>query len=128
MKEQNPTLINKYTDWGHFNHLLDNDINLMVPLKAKNQLEKELNAFTVAIQEAAQNSTAVIKTKLKGYNYPKEIRVLMSEKRKLRRKWHQSKSSYDKNLLSRATRQLKISNKHQSTSFSQNLVLILTLE
>jgi hypothetical protein len=46
-----------------------------------------MNSFTTAIQEAAWNSTPVIKTKLNGL--PKEIRNLTAEKRKLTRKWHQ---------------------------------------
>jgi hypothetical protein len=60
-----------------------------VPLKTADQLERELNAFTTAIQEAAWNSTPVFKTKLKGLNFPKEIRNLIAKKRKLRRKLYQ---------------------------------------
>jgi hypothetical protein len=48
--------------------------------KTTDQLERELNAFTTAIQEAAWNSTPVIKTKLKGLNFLKEIRNLIAEK------------------------------------------------
>jgi hypothetical protein len=55
------------------------NINLTVPLKTADQLETELNAFTTAIQEAAWNITSVIKTKLKGLNFPKEIRNLIAE-------------------------------------------------
>jgi hypothetical protein len=62
------------------------NINLSVPLKAADQLERELNAFTTAIQEAAWSSTPVIKTILKGLNFQKEIRNLIAEKRKRRRK------------------------------------------
>jgi hypothetical protein len=39
-----------------------------------------MNAFTTAIQEAAWNSTPVIKTKLKVINVPKEIRNLTVDK------------------------------------------------
>jgi hypothetical protein len=65
--------------------------------------KENLNAFTTAIQEAAWNSTPGIKTKLKGLNFPKEIRNLIAEKRKLRRKWHQSRNPHDKNFLKRAS-------------------------
>jgi hypothetical protein len=105
-KDHNPVLTNKHTDWDYFNHLLKSNINLSVPLKTADQLEWELNAFTTAIQEAAWNSTPVIKTKLKGLNFPKEIRNFIAEKRKLRRKWHQSRNPRDKNLLNRASQQL----------------------
>jgi hypothetical protein len=32
-KDQNPVLTNKRTDWDYFNHLLESNINLTVPLK-----------------------------------------------------------------------------------------------
>jgi hypothetical protein len=48
-----------------------NQFKKTVPLKTADQLERELNAFTTAIQEAACNSTSVIKTNLKGLNFPK---------------------------------------------------------
>jgi hypothetical protein len=55
------------------NYLLESNINLSVLLKTADQLERELNAFMTIIQEAAWNSTPVIKTELKGLNFPKEI-------------------------------------------------------
>jgi hypothetical protein len=54
-----------------------------------------------AIQEAAWNSTPVMKTELRGLNFPKVIRNLIAERRKVRRKWHQSRNPHDKNLLNR---------------------------
>jgi hypothetical protein len=80
MKNQNPVLTNKHTDWDCFNYLLECNINLSVSLKTTDQLEKELNTFTTAIQEAACNSTPAIKRKLKGLNFPKEIKDLITEK------------------------------------------------
>jgi hypothetical protein len=65
-----------------------------------------LNAFTIAIQEAAWNSTPVIKTKLKCLNYPKELRNLIAEKGEHWRKWHHSRNPHDKNLLSRISQRL----------------------
>jgi hypothetical protein len=105
-KDQNPVLTNKDTDWDYFNYLLESNINLSVPLKTADQLERELNAFMTAIPEAAWNSTPVIRTKLKGLNFPKEIRNLIAEKSKLRRKWHQSRNPHVKDLLKRASQQL----------------------
>jgi hypothetical protein len=48
----------------------------------------------------------VIKTKLKGLNFPKEMRNLIAEKREFRRKWHQSRYPHDKILLNRVSQQL----------------------
>jgi hypothetical protein len=59
---------------------------LSVSLKTTDQLEKELNTFTTAIQEVAWDSTPAIKRKLKGLNFPKGIKDLITEKRRLRRK------------------------------------------
>jgi hypothetical protein len=78
------TSTNKHTGWDYFNYLLENNINLSVQLKTADQLERELNAFTTAIQEAAWNGTPVIITMLKGLNFTKEIRNLIAEKRKLK--------------------------------------------
>jgi hypothetical protein len=55
---------------------------------------------------AAWDSTPAIKRKLKGLNFPKEIKDLITEKCKLRRKWHQSTNPHDKTLLNRASQQL----------------------
>jgi hypothetical protein len=70
-KDHTPILTNKHTDWDYFNYLLESNINLSVPLKTAHQLERKLNAFMTAIHEAAWNSTPVIKTKLKGFNFQK---------------------------------------------------------
>jgi hypothetical protein len=48
------------------------------------------------IPEATRNSIPVIKTKLKGLIFPKEITNLIAEKRKFRRKWQQSINPHDK--------------------------------
>jgi hypothetical protein len=64
-KDQNPVLTNKHKDQDYFNHLLESNINLTVLLKTADQLERQLNAFATAIQEAAWNSAPLIKTKLK---------------------------------------------------------------
>jgi hypothetical protein len=46
-------IILKHTDWDYFNYLLENNINLSVQIKTVDQLERELNAFRTAIQDAA---------------------------------------------------------------------------
>jgi hypothetical protein len=40
MKNQNPVLTNKHTDWDCFNYLLECNINLSVLLKTTDKLEK----------------------------------------------------------------------------------------
>jgi hypothetical protein len=77
---------------------------------------------------AAWNSTPVIKTKLKGHNFLKEVKNLIAKKRKLRRKWQQARNPHDKNLLKRVSQQLsETSSNHQLTSSSQNSLQIVAL-
>jgi hypothetical protein len=75
MKNQNPVLTNKHTDWDCFNYILECNINLSVSLKTTDQLEKEWNTFTDTIQEAAWDSTPAIKRKLKGLNFRKKSKI-----------------------------------------------------
>jgi hypothetical protein len=91
-----PLPANKHRGWDYLNYLLQRNIEISVLLKTAAQLERELNAFTTAIQEAAWNSTPVIKTTLNGPNCTKEIKNLIAEKRKPRRKWHQSRNPHVK--------------------------------
>jgi hypothetical protein len=60
MKNRNPVPTNKHTEWDCLNYLLECNINLSASLKTTDQLEKELNTFTAAIQEAAWDSTFAI--------------------------------------------------------------------
>jgi hypothetical protein len=70
---QNILVTNKHNDNDYFNYLLETNINVRLPLKTSGELERELNALTSAIQEAAWNSTYVTKTKLKGLNLVKGV-------------------------------------------------------
>jgi hypothetical protein len=82
-----------------------------------------LNTFTTAIEEATWDSTPDIKRKLKGLNFPREIKDLTTEKRKFRRKFHQSRHPHDKTLLNIASQQLskEIKNIKQTSSIEYSL-------
>ena len=43
-KENNPVLVNRRTDWESFRQSLEEKINLMVPLRNEEQLEKLKNS------------------------------------------------------------------------------------
>lgn len=86
-KETSPALVNRLTDWESFKQCLEERINLAVPLRNEQQLEEEVELFINNIQQAAWENTPEIKRRVSGNNYPKEIRDLIAEKRKLRRKW-----------------------------------------
>ena len=106
-KESNPMLVNKHTDWTSFKTYLENKINLSVRLLNELQLDEEVELFVNNIQLAAWENTPKIKRKTAGNNYPREIRELIMEKRKLRRKWHQTRAPQDKTNLNNAAQQLK---------------------
>ena len=105
-KENNPVLVNKRTDWESFRHSLERKINLMVPLRNEEQLDGEVEKFLVDSQQSAWENTPEIK-RTNGKNYPKEIRDLIAEKRKARRKWQQTRDLQDKTEFNNLAQQLQ---------------------
>lgn len=105
-KESNPTLVNKNTDWESFKLDLDNIVNLKVPLKNTEQLDLEVEKFIVDIQQCAWNNTPITKKRVIGNKYPLEIRNLIAEKRKQRKKWQQTRFPQDKTLLNNLAKKL----------------------
>jgi predicted house-cleaning noncanonical NTP pyrophosphatase (MazG superfamily) len=78
----------------------------MVPLRNEEQLDGEVEKFLVDSQQSAWENTPEIK-RTNGKNYPKEIRDLIAEKRKARRKWQQTRDLQDKMELNNLAQQLK---------------------
>ena len=60
-KENNPVLVNRRTDWESFRQSLEEKINLMVPLRNEEQLDREVEIFLVDIQQSAWENTPEIK-------------------------------------------------------------------
>lgn len=106
-KENNPFLVNKLTDWDGFRNELEARIRLNVPLKTCDQLEYEAEIFMNDVQQAAWANTPQIKRKTVGNNYPKEIKELVVEKRKIRRRWQQFRNPADKTMLNNLCQRLK---------------------
>lgn len=91
-KEDTPRLVNKHTDWESFKIDLNDEIDLNVPLRNSEQLDLEVDMFVKAIQRSAWKNTPEIRSKLKGNNYPKEIRTLLAAKRSQRKNFLKIKS------------------------------------
>jgi hypothetical protein len=89
-KEPNLTLVNKRTDWVKFQESISNNIQLKVPLRTIEQLNQEAENIMEQIQQNAWKNTPEIKRLLAGNNYPTEIRQLVTETRKLRKRWQQT--------------------------------------
>lgn len=106
-KKLSPTLTNKTTNWEHFQTQLSNKIQLKTPIKNKKQLDMETEKLIIDIQQAAWNSTTIVQTKTPCNNYPKIIKELVTEKRKARKKWQQTRTPTDKNRLNNLTQKLR---------------------
>lgn len=106
-KENNPSLTNKFTDWESFKLSLEKKIKLSVPIRDEKQLDDEVELFVRNIQQAAWENTPDIKRNTAGNNYPKEVRNLLSEKRKLRKKWQQTRFPQDKTRLNNICQKLR---------------------
>jgi hypothetical protein len=104
--ENNPVLVDRRTDWESFRQSFEEKINLMVPLRNEEQLDRDVEKFSVDIQSAWEN-TPEIKSRIKGNNYRKEMRDLIAEKRKARRRWHQTRDPQEKTELNNLAQQLK---------------------
>lgn len=107
LKEDMPYLSNHTTDWESFRSRLRKYISDAPKIHKKEDLELECMKFTEAIQKAAWESTVQKKKKQTGMNFPPELRTLISEKRRLRRKWQMTRSPADKRNLNNASQNLK---------------------
>ena len=79
----------------------------MLPLGNEEQLEGEVEKLLVDIQQSVWENTPEITRRTNGNNYPKEIRDLIAEKRKARRRWQQKRDPQDRTELNNLAQQLK---------------------
>lgn len=106
-KENKPYLVNKHTNWEGFQDALSKSINLKVPLRTREQLEVEAEKFVCDIQQACWRNTPQIKCLMKGNNYPREIKELIAQKRRARRRWKENRTPANKNMLNNITQKVK---------------------
>lgn len=106
-RENNPTLVNKKTDWNKFKQDLEDIIDLKVPLKTPQQIDIDLRKFITDIQSSAWINTPKFRKRITGYYYPVEIRDLIAEKRIQRRKWQQTRYPKYKNRLNNLTKTIR---------------------
>lgn len=90
--------MNRTTDWESFRNDLQKKINLKIILKTTELLE-EAERFVNLIQEVTTNNTKEITHTTKGINYPLEVRLLIKDKIKARRRWQQPRDPSDKTTL-----------------------------
>lgn len=105
------SLTSKYTDWEKFRENMEKEVCLNIPLKTQNDIELAVENMNRSIVSACTIATPSSTTREESNNndpkrHPLFIRKKISERRHLRRVWHQTRSPEDKNKLNRASRQL----------------------
>lgn len=99
--EEPARLTGKTTNWEDFRNEIEENVELSVPLTTPYELEVEVDRFVEVVQLASWNNTAnPRKTPAKyGLRYSPEIKELVNEKRKARKKWQQSRAPQHKSHL-----------------------------
>lgn len=100
-------LYNRYTDWESFREVLEEEIDLKIALKTPEDLEIATKYITSLIQQSCWLNTPTFEHKARSINFPKEIRELVLEKRRLRRVWHLSRHRADKYAFEAAAIKLR---------------------
>lgn len=106
-KEENPHLVNRHTDWNYFREILKQNTHTHSEIITEHHLDDEIWSFTQQIQHAAWKSTPVIVRKPVGLEYSQEIKNLIAQKRKARKKWQQSRFPIHKTELNKITNTLR---------------------
>lgn len=121
--ESLPTgLTNKCTDWNMFREQILHKLSLSDSHETRDELETDAKRTTKIIQDAATQSTPERKKTLPGKNYPLEIKQLILEKRRARRRWQNFRSPERKAEYNRLTNQLsKTLNYLRNLSFTSYL-------
>ena len=100
-------LYNKRTDWESFRQYIKDKTTLSVPLKTAEDIEEYTRYLTSLIQTSCWLNTPPENNKNITRNIPLEIRHKIQEKRRLRKAWHNSRSSIDKTAFNKAIVELK---------------------
>ena len=109
LKEKPPRLYNNRTNWLLFMQLIEDNIDLQVPIKNNTQLEEEVELLITTIQKAAWNSTPFDKkTTEKNITYTEEIRNLVAKKRKARKTWHNTRAPENKTIYNQLKNKLSL--------------------
>lgn len=108
IKKQKPaTLVNKRTNWELFRTLIEDNISTKIPLKTAEEIDSAVENITRSIQQASWNSTPELESSVKQQHCSKVVKDAIAEKRKLRKRWMVTRHRHDKEVLNKATRDLK---------------------
>jgi RNA polymerase-interacting CarD/CdnL/TRCF family regulator len=107
LKPATPKIATSKTNWNLFNTHVNEQINLQIPLKTPDDIDRAVQNITGVLQEAAWISTPVSNRNAAHTNSPLHIRELVTNKRRARSLWQRSRNPRDKNVYNRLSRQLK---------------------
>ena len=103
-----PKLHTAKTNWQDYRNIIEARIQLNISLKTPEEIEEGTQELIQTLQEAAKQATPPSHTPQKRVNnIPFDIKKLVIEKRKARKKWHRSHSPMDKTIFNRLTNKLK---------------------
>lgn len=103
-----PSLYNKNTNWNRYRSIIDDTISLNIRLKDKNDITNAIVIFNQAIHLAAREATPEQRIRTTQTDCPTLIKEKIEEKRKLRKRWQQTRSPADKKKLNKAVKETKI--------------------
>lgn len=120
-KISNLHILTPHSDINCFQSWLDQNINLNVRLKNENEVDEAVENFTQLIHEAGYISTPTThnNNNTNQLKVSTEIRELIREKRRLRKRWQQHRTPFNKSLFNKACKDLKNllnEQKNQSTA------------
>lgn len=106
-KQCKVSLTNKKTDWDLFRANLEEMITLSVRLRTPIEIDSAIEQLTNNVVRAAKLATPDIPARTNcEITYPMEVRELVKEKRKARKKWHRTRDPSDKTIWNRTSRLL----------------------
>ena len=106
-KDQRCQLSSKKTNWEHFKIIVQETLNLQIPLKTQNDIVEAVEHFNLCIQQASWSSTPINNNNTKYSNTNPSVIDKLAEKRRARKTWQQTRHPTDKTILNKATKELK---------------------
>ena len=114
-------LSSKKTDWLEYRRILQESLNLQIPLKCEVDLAEAVEHFNSCVQQAAWSSTPISTNSLLKSNTP-SIREKLIEKRRCRKMWQQTRHPSDKATLNKLSKELtKMVQVQQNLTFETQL-------
>jgi hypothetical protein len=115
---QKPRLNLGFMNWEQFQEKVQANINLRIPLKTTTDIDEAILHFNETVQNAAWSSSYEKTYALSSPTLPRDIRLLIREKRQARHIWQTTRFPADRRNYNKLSNQLKrILYKYKSDNF-----------